>query len=270
MNLFWILAFSSSVEGWKDVLRKFSKNDLERMSFKVTVKRLREMGPKRQLGKSADENFYRNCFNDSKFPLKKGRKYFTVRTRRYADGNDQNAYWLCKDDTCMKFCKRPYTILGDKTGEMMTQNICHKDVTKNGDTGTTFHWSRGIEDFPKCQKCQNFERDSLDRNLEMECVPDKMVRYRQSCKVKCKEGQTLFVNGSRQSQIHEPVEMRCKCEDDLCQNIGWKIFNPEKQKSKNGIFMERHEPIISQKDLVCLPNSRSRNRGQSEVMHGQK
>ena len=35
-----------------------------------------------------------------------GRKYFTVRTRRYADGKDPNGYWLCKDDTCMKFCKR--------------------------------------------------------------------------------------------------------------------------------------------------------------------
>ena len=42
------------------------------MSFKVTVQRLREMGPKK-LGRSADANFYRNCFNDSKFPLKKGK-----------------------------------------------------------------------------------------------------------------------------------------------------------------------------------------------------
>ena len=67
------------------------------------------------------------------------------------------------------------------------------------------------------------------------------------------------------SLFQEPVEMRCKCEDDLCQNIGWKMFNPNKQKTKNGIFMERHEPMITQKDLVCLPNSRSRNRGQNEV-----
>ena len=43
------------------------------------------------------------------------------------------------------------------------------------------------------------------------------------------------------------------------------MFNPNKQKTKNGIFMERHEPMITQKDLVCLPNSRSRNRGQNEV-----
>ena len=56
---------------WKDILRKFSKNDLERMSFKVTVQRLREMSPKK-LGRSSDENFYRNCFNDNKFALKKG------------------------------------------------------------------------------------------------------------------------------------------------------------------------------------------------------
>ena len=60
--------------------------------------------------------------------------------------------------------------------------------------------------------------------------------------------------------------MRCKCEDDLCQNIGWKMFNPDKPKSQNGIFMERHEPIISQKDLVCLPNSRGRYRGKTEVI----
>ena len=60
--------------------------------------------------------------------------------------------------------------------------------------------------------------------------------------------------------------MRCKCEDDLCQNIGWKMFNPDKPKSQNGIFIGRHEPIISQKDLVCLPNSRGRNRGKTEVI----
>ena len=90
--------------------------------------------------------------------------------------------------------------MGDKTGEMMTQNVCNKGVTK-GDTGT-FHWSRDIEDYPMCQKCHNFERHTLDKNLEMECVPDKMVRYRQSCSVKCTDGQTLFVNGSRQSQVH--------------------------------------------------------------------
>ena len=90
--------------------------------------------------------------------------------------------------------------MGDETGEMMTQNVCHKDVT-NGDTGT-FNWSRDIDDFPMCQKCHNFEPETLDKNLEIECVPDKMVRYRQTCKLKCSEGQTLFVNGSRQSQVH--------------------------------------------------------------------
>ena len=68
------------------------------------------------------------------------------------------------------------------------------------------------------------------------------------------------------SLFQEPVEMRCKCEDDLCQNIGWKMFNPAKQKSQNGVFMGRHEPIINQKDLVCLPNSRGRNRGQVGVI----
>ena len=91
--------------------------------------------------------------------------------------------------------------MGDKTGEMMTQNVCRKGVSINGDTGT-FLWSREIDDFPMCQKCNHFERHTLDRNLEMECVPDKMVRYRQSCSVKCTDGQTLFVNGSRQSQVH--------------------------------------------------------------------
>lgn len=82
----------------------------------------------------------------------------------------------------------------------MTKNVCHKGVA-NGDTGT-FQWLREIDDFPMCQKCHNFERHTLDKNLEMECVPDKMVRYRQSCTVKCTDGQTLFVNGSRQSQVH--------------------------------------------------------------------
>ena len=42
------------------------------MSFKVTVQRLREMGPKK-LGRSSEENFYRNCFNDARFGLKKGK-----------------------------------------------------------------------------------------------------------------------------------------------------------------------------------------------------
>ena len=82
----------------------------------------------------------------------------------------------------------------------MTQNVCHKDVT-SGEAGT-FKWSRDIEDYPMCQKCQNFESETLDKNLEIECVPDKMVRYRQSCTLKCNEGQTLFVNGSRQNQVH--------------------------------------------------------------------
>ena len=35
-----------------------------------------------------------------------GRKFKTVMTDRYFDGKDPNGYWLCQEDTCMKYCKR--------------------------------------------------------------------------------------------------------------------------------------------------------------------
>ena len=88
---------------------------------------------------------------------------------------------------------RPYTMLGDPNGMIMSTNICQKDK-KSG----TLRWSRNVQDFPMCQKCDtsSFHSDTIDTNLEIECVPDKSVRYRQSCKVQCKTGHSLFVAGS--------------------------------------------------------------------------
>ena len=82
-------------------------------------------------------------------------------------------------------------MLGDANGEILTTNICQKDK-KSG----TLRWSRDVDTFPMCQKCDTFDSDKLDENVEIECVPDKSVRYRQSCKVQCKPGYTLFVAGS--------------------------------------------------------------------------
>ena len=88
---------------------------------------------------------------------------------------------------------RPYTMLGDENGIVMSTNFCQKDK-KSG----TLRWSRDVQDFPMCQKCDtaSFHSDTVDSNLEIECVPDKSVRYRQSCKVQCKAGHSLFVAGS--------------------------------------------------------------------------
>ena len=88
---------------------------------------------------------------------------------------------------------RPYTMLGDENGMIISTNICQKDK-KSG----TLRWSRNVQDFPLCQKCDtsSFHSDTIDTNLEIECVPDKSVRYRQSCKVQCKAGHSLFVAGS--------------------------------------------------------------------------
>ena len=84
-------------------------------------------------------------------------------------------------------------MLGDENGIVMSTNFCQKDK-KSG----TLRWSRDVQDFPMCQKCDtaSFHSDNVDINLEIECVPDKSVRYRQSCKVQCKAGHSLFVAGS--------------------------------------------------------------------------
>ena len=84
-------------------------------------------------------------------------------------------------------------MLGDENGIVMSSNFCQKDK-KSG----TLRWSRDVQDFPMCQKCDtaSFHSGTVDSNLEIECVPDKSVRYRQSCKVQCKAGHSLFVAGS--------------------------------------------------------------------------
>ena len=82
-------------------------------------------------------------------------------------------------------------MLGNKNGAVLSTNICQKDK-KSG----TLRWSRDVEDFPMCQKCDAASLHGTDSNLEIKCVPDKSVRYRQSCEVQCKSGYTLFVAGS--------------------------------------------------------------------------
>ena len=184
---------------------------------------------------------------------------------------------------------RPYTMLGDQNGMILSTNICQKDK-KSG----TLRWSRDVQDFPMCQKCDtsSFHSDTVDSNLEIECVPDKSVRYRQSCKVQCKAGHSLFVAGSykefqgckfvsrsvrtvriwfrtgfsqfwvfywsRLGMMYAKLfsvatELRCKCEDDFCEKIGWKVFNPNrKNEIENGVFMNLNDPFITKNDLACL------------------
>ena len=183
---------------------------------------------------------------------------------------------------------RPYTMLGDENGMIMSTNICQKDK-KSG----TLRWSRDVRDFPMCQKCDtsSFHSDTVDSNLEIECVPDKSVRYRQSCKVQCKADHSLFVAGSykeyqgckfvsgsglvrvwfgsgfsqfwvfywsRLGMMYAKLfsvatELRCKCEDDFCEKIGWKVFNPNrKNEIENGVFMNLNNPFITKNDLACL------------------
>ena len=84
-------------------------------------------------------------------------------------------------------------MLGNNIGAVTSTNICQKDK-KSG----TLRWSRDVGNFPMCQKCDtaSFFDDTVDNNLEISCVPDKSVRYRQSCQVQCKSGYSLFVAGS--------------------------------------------------------------------------
>ena len=49
------------------------------------------------------------------------------------------------------------------------------------------------------------------------------------------------------------TELRCKCEDEFCEKIGWKVFNPNrKNEIENGVFMNLNDPVITKNDLACL------------------
>lgn len=253
MKLFYTCLIIASVEGWKDIFRVFSKGDYQRMGFKRSVQKLRKQYAKKNIDPPIEGKFHKclnETLNDTKFKLKKGRKFKTVMTDRYFDGKDPNGYWLCQEDTCMKYCKRPYTMLGDENGSVMSTNICQKD--KKSDT---LRWSRDVKAFPMCQKCDtaSFHSDTVDRNLGIECVSDKSVRYRQSCQVQCKSGYSLFVAGTYKEYQGLPTEIRCKCEDEFCEQIGWKVFNPNrKNEMENGVFMSLNDPFITKEDLACL------------------
>ena len=115
---------------------KRNENLINRMLFRDSMKTKVENLGLRNSSNSGTEETFRKCIQAvaNNIPTQSGddfvlsiKKKGYTRVPRYTDEQDPNGYWLCEGDSCFKYCRKPFSLLADETGEVHSFTRCNFD-----------------------------------------------------------------------------------------------------------------------------------------------